>query len=167
MSKSAPKAPDFTAAANATAESSRDVTEQQTWANRPTINTPFGQQTWEVTPQWDPSTEQYLNTWEQNTNLTPESQAALDSQLRLTQGRSDLAEGLLGRVQDEYGAPMDWSQFQDQATTPEANQYSADGLPSWGDTPDVPNYDLNGLPSRGQLPQSGNYSPEQIQRGLS
>jgi hypothetical protein len=113
MSKSTPKAPDYTAAAQATAESSRDVTEQQTWANRPTINTPFGQQSWDVTPTWDPSTEQYLNSWTQNTNLTPEAQQALDSQLALTQGRSNLAEGLLGRVQEEYGAPMDWSQFQD------------------------------------------------------
>jgi hypothetical protein len=165
--KSAPKAPDFTAAAEATAASSRDVTEQQTWANRPTINTPFGQQTWNTTPVWDPSTEQYLNTWEQNTNLTPEAQSALDSQLRLTQGRSDLAEGLLGRVQDEYGEPMDWSQFQQQAQTPDANQYGPDGLPAFGDTPDVPNYDLNGLPSRGQLPQQGNYNEQDIQRSLS
>ncbi len=165
--KSTPEAPDYRAAAEETAASSRNVTEQQTWANRPTINTPFGQQTWNVTPQWDEATGQYLNSWEQNTNLTPEAQSALDSQLRLTQGRSDLAEGLLGRVQDEYGEPMDWSQFQEQATTPEANQYDASGLPSFGDTPDVPTYDLNGLPSRGNIPQGGNYTPEEIQRNLS
>ena len=165
--KSTPDPPDYRAAAEETAASSRNVTEQQTWANRPTINTPFGQQTWNVTPQWDPSTEQYLNSWEQNTNLTPDAQSALDSQLRLTQGRSDLAEGLLGRVQDEYGEPMDWSQFQEQAQTPEANQYDASGLPAWGDTPDVPSYDVNGLPARGQLPQQGNYDEQDIQRQLS
>ncbi len=185
MSKSTPKAPDYAGAAQAQADSSREVTEQQTWANRPTINTPFGQQTWSVTPQWDPSTQQYLNTWEQNTNLTPESQAALDSQLRLTQGRSDLAEGLLGRVQDEYGEPMDWSQFQSLANTPQANQYGSSGLSDFGQTPDVPNYDagalpgrgrqlqgsdyqsmLAGLPSRGQGPNQETYSPESIQRSL-
>jgi hypothetical protein len=148
--KSTPEAPDYRAAAEETAASSRNVTEQQTWSNRPTINTPFGQQTWNVTPQWDEATGQYLNSWEQNTNLTPEAQSALDSQLRLTQGRSDLAEGLLGRVQDEYGEPMDWSQFQEQATTPEANQYDASTLPAFGETPDV-----------------ANYTPEEIQRNLS
>lgn len=141
MSKSAPPPPDYAGAAQAQANSSREVTEQQTWANRPTINTPFGQQTWETTPQWDPSTGQYLNTWTQNTNLTPESQAALDSQMRIQQGRSGLAESLLGRAQDEYGDTMDWSQFDQLAGTPQGQQFSQN--------PDVPNY-----------------SPEQIQRNL-
>lgn len=159
MSKSAPKAPDYAAAAQQQAESSREVTEQQTWANRPTINTPFGQQTWEVTPQWDPSTGQYLNTWTQNTNLTPESQAALDSQMRLQQGRSGLAESLLGRAQQEYGDTMDWSQFDQLAQTPEAGDYGA-SLPGFENLPNVPNYDVNGLPARGQA------SAQDIQRGL-
>lgn len=141
MSKSAPPPPDYAGAAQAQANSSREVTEQQTWANRPTINTPFGQQTWEVTPQWDPSTGQYLNSWTQNTNLTPESQAALDSQMRLQQGRSSLAESLLGRAQDEYGDTMDWSQFDQLAGTPQGQQFSQN--------PDVPNY-----------------TPEEIQREL-
>jgi DNA-binding transcriptional MerR regulator len=132
MSKSTPAAPDYAGAANAQAEASREVTEQQTWANRPTINTPFGQQTWSVTPQWDPSTGQYLNTWTQNTNLTPESQAALDSQMRIQQGRSGLAESLLGRAQDEYGDTMDWSKFDQLAATPGSENIqrniSTDGL---------------------------------------
>lgn len=126
--KQTPPAPDYTGAAEATAASSREVTEQQSWANRPTINTPFGQQTWNVTPVWDPSTEQYLNTWEMNTNLTPEAQSALDSQMRLQQGRSNLAEGLLNRVQDEYGTPMDWSQFTQLADTPDAGGYNPENI---------------------------------------
>lgn len=124
MSKSTPAAPDYRAAAQEQADSSREVTEQQTWANRPTINTPFGQQTWEVDPQWDPATGQYLNTWTQNTNLTPEAQDALNSQQRLQAGRSGLAESLLGRAQSEYGDTMDWSQFDKLAGTPEAGDYS-------------------------------------------
>jgi hypothetical protein len=134
VSKDAPDPPDYTAAAQQQAESSREVTEQQTWANRPTINTPFGQQTWEVTPQWDPATGQYLNTWTMNTNLTPESQAALDSQMRIQQGKSQLAESMLGRSQDEFGEEMDWSKFQQLAQTPNASEFapqrgiSTDGL---------------------------------------
>lgn len=141
MSKTAPAAPDYAGAAQQQAQSSREVTEQQTWANRPTINTPFGQQTWEVTPQWDPSTGQYLNTWTQNTNLTPESQSALNSQMRLQQGRSGLAESLLGRAQQEYGDTMDWSKFDQLAGTPTA-------------------------PTYGELPNTPEYSPENIQRQL-
>lgn len=128
MSKQTPAVPDYTGAAEATAASSRDVTEQQTWANRPTLNTPFGQQTWEVKPTWDPTTQTYLNSWTMNTNLTPESQRALDSQMALQQGRSDLAEGLLGRVQDEYGEPMDWDQFTELNQGPDAGQYGAENI---------------------------------------
>ncbi len=120
MGKSAPDAPDYEGAAQAQAESSREVTEQQTWANRPTINTPFGQQTWDTTPQWDPATGQYLNTWTQNTNLTPEAQSALDSQMAVQQGRSNLAESKIGQMEDEFGGAMDWDKFTGLADTPQA-----------------------------------------------
>lgn len=136
MSKSTPAAPDYTGAANAQAQSSRDVTEQQTWANRPTINTPFGQQTWEVKPTWDPSTGQYLNSWTQNTNLTPESQAALDSQMRIQQGKSGIAESMLGRVANEYNQPMDWNSLTQLAGTPGTPQYNPESIQrSIGNTP--------------------------------
>lgn len=137
MSKQTPAAPDYTGAANAQAASSRDVTEQQTWANRPTINTPFGQQTWEVKPTWDPTTQTYLNAWTQNTNLTPESQAALDSQMRIQQGKSGLAESMLGRSQSEFGQPMDWNQFTQMAGTPEGGQLQGG--------PNVPNYQAQNI----------------------
>lgn len=138
MSKQVPASPDYTGAAQAQSESSREVTEQQTWANRPTINTPFGQQTWEVAPVWDPSTGQYINSWTQNTNLTPESQAALDDQMEITQGRSGLAKNLLGRAANEYGQSMDWDDFTALADTPKG----------------------------GNLPGVPNYTPENIQRGV-
>lgn len=129
MSKQTPPAPDYTGAANSQAASSRDVTEQQTWANRPTINTPFGQQTWEVKPTWDPTTQTYLNSWTQNTNLTPESQNALDDQMNIQSGKSDIAKGLLGRAQNEVSQPMNWDQFTHMANTPQGGQLA-----------DVPDY---------------------------
>lgn len=159
IGKSTPAAPDYTGAAQQQAASSRDVTEQQTWANRPTINTPFGQQTWESTPTFDPATGQTLNQWTQNTNLTPEAQHALDSQMSLQQGRSDLAAGLLGRAQQEYGQPMDWSQFTATGATPQAQQYGQN-LPDFGQAP-------TNMRGYGQDPQQQSYSPEQLQRGLS
>lgn len=148
MGKSTPAAPDYTGAAQQQAASSREVTEQQTWANRPTINTPFGQQTWSSSPTFDPATGQTLNQWTQNTNLTPEAQRALDSQMGLQQGRSDLAAGLLGRAQQEYGQPMDWSQFSATGATPEVSQF-------------------NPTNQQGQAPQQQSYNPEDIQKNLS
>lgn len=133
MSKNTPAPPDYAGAAQAQAQSSREVTEQQTWANRPTINTPWGQQTWSVTPQWDAATGQYINTWAQNTNLTPEAQQALDSQMALQQSRSDLAQDLTGRMESEYQTPMDWGGFTDLSGTvgPEKLQRSIGNTPDY------------------------------------
>lgn len=137
MSKQTPASPDYTGAANAQAASSRDVTEQQTWANRPTINTPFGQQTWEVKPTWDPTTGTYLNSWTQNTNLTPESQKAVDSQMAISQGKSDLAQSKIGQMQNEFGQPMNWDSFQQLSGTPNAPNYNPENIQkSIGNTPD-------------------------------
>lgn len=148
MSKSTPKAPDYAAAAAEQAASSREVTEQQTWANRPDQVTPFGTQSWASSPEWDPSTEQWLNKWTQTTDLNPQSQAALDSQMNVTTARSQLAESLTGRMANEYGQEMDWGGFSDM-----------------GQTPDVPQYGQN-LPSMGTGPQANNYQGQDIQRGL-
>ena len=49
----APPTPDFQALADMQAKSSMDVTRYQTHANRPTINTPFGTQSWEVNRNFD------------------------------------------------------------------------------------------------------------------
>lgn len=149
MSKQTPSAPDYAGATQAQSAASQNLTEQQTWANRPNINTPFGQQTWSVTPTWDPTTQQYLNSWTQDTNLTPEAQASLDSQMRIGQGRSDLAESLLGRAKNDFSQPIDWNSFDPLAETPNAG-----------------NYDTNSLPSYGALPTSRQYTPEAIQRSL-
>lgn len=109
--KSAPKAPDYEAAAAQQAQSSKEVTEQQTWANRPTQNTPFGQSSWQNKAEWDPTTNQYINRWTQNTTLNPTLQAALDEQQRVQLQRSRLAGDLTGRMQSEYGNAMDWSKL--------------------------------------------------------
>lgn len=124
MSKSAPEAPDYTGAAEAQAESSREVTEQQTWANRPDQITPFGSQTWANTPTRDPTTGQTLNRWTQTTTLDPRSQNALDSQLQLQQQRSGLAGGMYDRVAAEYGAaPPDYSKYEQLGSTPQAMSF--------------------------------------------
>jgi hypothetical protein len=109
MGKSAPAAPDYTAAAAQQGAESRLNTEQQTWANRPTINTPWGQQSWGSTPVYDPATDQYLNQWEMNVNLSPDQQAALDQQMAIQGARSGMAANLIGNAQQEMGTPLDWN----------------------------------------------------------
>jgi hypothetical protein len=128
VSKSTPKAPDYAAAAEKQAESSREVTEQQTWANRPDQQTPFGNTSWENKATWDPSTQQYLNKWTQNTTLNPESQRALDAQMGLTTGRSELGASLFPRMQDEFGQKMDWSQFDPAGKAAQAGNLQAGNL---------------------------------------
>lgn len=111
MGKDAPKPPDYTAAAEQQGQDSRRNTEAQTWANRPTQITPFGQVTWENTPVYDPTTDQDINRWTQTTTLTPDMQAALNDQQAITRGRSSIARSMLDRAQGEFAPAVDWSQL--------------------------------------------------------
>jgi len=87
---SPPPAPDYTGAALAEAQASRENLNTQNYANRPTIHTPFGSQSWQTNATIDPATGQQVTQWTQNTALTPQSQAALDSQLALQRGAASL-----------------------------------------------------------------------------
>lgn len=106
---SPPPAPDYTGAALAEAQASRENLNTQNYANRPTINTPWGTQSWQTNATIDPATGQAVTQWTQNTSLTPQSQAALDSQMALQQGRSELAGSFMDRVGQEYSQPFDYS----------------------------------------------------------
>ena len=106
--KSSPPPPDYTGAAVAQAQASKENVNMQNYANRPTVNTPWGKESWTTEAVVDPATGQSVTQWTQNTTLTPELQAALDSQIALQQQRSNLAEGFMGRVEDAYSKPFDW-----------------------------------------------------------
>jgi hypothetical protein len=112
MSKSTPKAPDYAAAADTQAQSSKEVTEQQTWANRADQFTPWGNQTWQNQQVWDPATNQYINRWAQTTQLDPTLDQANKAQMDTTLERSNLANSLTGRMNQEFGSAMDWNKFQ-------------------------------------------------------
>jgi len=108
---SAPATPDYRGAALEQGQASKELTNMQTWANRPNVNTPFGSQTWGTGKAIDPATGQEVTQWTQNINVTPEMQKALDSQQRITQGRSDAAEQLLGQATSATANPMDWGKL--------------------------------------------------------
>ncbi|MEY4441024.1 MAG: hypothetical protein RL442_24 [Pseudomonadota bacterium] len=106
---SAPAAPDYNGAALTQAAASRELTDVQNWANRPTQNTPFGSVSWNAKQGVDPATGKPITQWTQNTSLAPQLQNALDDQLQIQAGRSDLAQGFMGRVQNEYSQPFNWN----------------------------------------------------------
>lgn len=107
-SKRTPPPPDYTGAALAQAQASKENLNIQNFANRPTINTPFGSESWQTSATTDPATGQRVTQWTQNTTLAPQLQQALDSQINIQQGRSDLANAFMGRVGEEYKQPFDF-----------------------------------------------------------
>lgn len=104
----APAAPDYKGAAEAQGQSSQQNTTQQTWANRPSMTTPWGSMSWGSQAQVDPATGQPVTAWSGNLQLSPEQQKALDSQQAMQQGRSDLAQGLMGEAGSAITKPFDF-----------------------------------------------------------
>ena len=128
-----PPAPDYKAAAEATANSNQAAQTRADYTNRPTINTPWGTESWKTSSAIDPSTGQPVTQWAQNTTLNPQSQRALDSQMALETGRSDLAGGMMGRVENDFAKPFDWSAMPARADTPQSGAFGGDVSSHVGD----------------------------------
>ncbi len=126
--KSGPPAPDYAGAAEATAASNKENLTQQTWANRADQNTPWGSLTWNSSTAVDPSTGQNVTRWTQNTTLDPRLQQAVDSQIDMQNQRSQLAGGLMGRVESEFSQPMQWGNAQQWGGVPQAGSMSPQGI---------------------------------------
>ena len=124
---SAPPAPDYTGAAQSQAQSSKETTNMANYANRPTINTPYGGQSWQTEAVTDPATGQQVTKWTQNTTLTPASQKALDSQMAMQQGRSDIANSLMPTVQEAITKPIDYNSFSKPGDAPTASNFQGMG----------------------------------------
>lgn len=112
---SAPPPPDYIGAANTQAAASKELTNIQNFANRPTINTPFGSQSWQTSATTDPATGQSVTSWTQNNTLAPGLQSALNAQIGLQNERSQLASGFMDRVEQEYGRPFDYQSLPQMA----------------------------------------------------
>lgn len=121
----APAAPDYLGAAQQQAAASKELTNIQNFANRPTINTPFGSQSWQTGSTVDPATGQAVTSWTQNNTIAPELQTALNEQLNLQSDRSQLAGDFMGRVSQEYSQPFDWMNLPQMARVDRPSQLSA------------------------------------------
>lgn len=124
---SAPPAPDYTGAARAQAESSKETTAMANYANRPDINTPYGSQKWTTGEATDPTSGAKITTWTQNTTLAPEAQAALDSQLAMQQGRSDIANRLMPRAESAVMSDIDYGSMAQPGQVPTQSNFQSLG----------------------------------------
>jgi hypothetical protein len=106
---SAPAAPDYMGATQLQGELNKENLNSQNYANRPTINTPFGSQSWGTQAVKDPASGQVVTNWTQNNSLAPGLQQAVNDQMEIQAGRSDLAGSFMGRVQNDYAKPTDFS----------------------------------------------------------
>ena len=152
MSSDAPAAPDYTGAAQASSQSSKELTNINNYANRPTQNNPMGSVSWEVNPFVDPATGQTVSAWTQNTALTPEAQAAFDSQLAMQRGRTDLANGLMPQAAEAINTPIDYDSFSSMGTTPTASNFQNLGPAQNMQTAFESRYDLPGQFKAENLP---------------
>lgn len=113
MGGSAPKPPDMAAAAEAEAAGDLQAARTATYANRVDQTNPWGSIGYESYQDIDPASGEPVTRWRQSTTLTPEAQAALDAQMGLSQGRSELAGGMMEDLQQDYGQRMDFDQYGD------------------------------------------------------
>ncbi len=109
--------------------------------------------------------------WQQTTTLTPEIQAALDSQIAMQKGRSDIANGLMDQAKTAITTPIDYDSFQQLGKAPEASSFSfAGNSPTLSRIGDAPNllhnlntiglhdqglFNANNLPNVGELNRNG------------
>jgi len=96
---SAPPAPDYQAAAQATATGNLDAARAATAANRVNQVTPYGNLNYNQS-----GTDQYGNpTWTATTSLSPTGQALLDTQNQTSLGLGGTINAQLGQVQNTMG----------------------------------------------------------------
>jgi len=140
---SAPPPPNYAAAAEAQGASSMEQTKYQTQANRPNIVTPWGSQTWSGGED---------NNWTQTTNVDAQSKAALDSQMAMQRGRSDIANNLMPQAQESINKPINYDQMAQFGKTPEASNFE-----HMGQAPQLKTQlDSSGVPALpGQFSASG------------
>jgi len=110
-------APDYTGAAQATAQSNLDAARTAVAANRVNQYTPYGNLEYSINPesQWDI----YGNpTWSAKQTLAPEQQQLLDIQNQTSLGLGNLAGKGLGYVEEMLNKPFDTSNLAQTGINP-------------------------------------------------
>ena len=106
---STPPAPDYTGAANATAQGNLEATRAATEANRINQYTPYGS----LEYSRDPNAATPDSGWSQTVNLSPVGQQLLDYQNNASIGLGEQTQQALGRVDQSLSQPFDYSSVGD------------------------------------------------------
>jgi hypothetical protein len=127
VGKKSTKTPDVKGAAKVDADAQRDISRDETYANRPDQYNAFGNNTWGQEMVTDPATGEKTTKWTQKQELTPEMQRLLDSDMQRNTQLGETAAGMGDRIDQEMGAPLDWQQFGDvEDFDPTANRQRAE-----------------------------------------
>lgn len=156
MGKSSPAPVDYEAAALAEGEAAKELTAQQTWANRPVQENPWGTVNWDTQQMIDPATGKPVTQWKQTTQLAEPLNEALWAQMNLQNTRSQLGAGMMGALKNAYfsegpdgqmyyNAP-DWSAAGGMMTPDAPTNLSLQNMPDmWGHLQwDIPQYETTG-----------------------
>ncbi len=100
---SAPAAPDYASAANATAAGNLEAAKYTTQANRADQYTPYGSLTWAQGKNADGTDN---NKWTQSVNLNSQGQELLDQQNKTSAGLSNLQDAATDRVGATMGSAI-------------------------------------------------------------
>ena len=152
---SAPSTPDYTGAAEASGNANRQVTRDQTYANRPTQNTPWGSSTWTPGQGIDPATGESVTNWTQDLTLSPTEQAAFDSQSRIRQGLSGGAETLIGDATAGFENKIDYNALPEWGAKPQ-HEYTTKDIVDRGTGPTLSESGVSSDVARGTGPQLSN-----------
>jgi hypothetical protein len=128
---SAPEAPDYTGAAQATAQGNLQAAQANTAANRVSQYTPYGSLQYAQN-----GTDTSGNPmWSATTSLSPTGQALLDAQNNASLGLANLFQGQLGKVSDTMNQGFDTSKLpQVQTNVDQAKlqtQLGGTGMQGW------------------------------------
>lgn len=149
MGSKSSKAPDYTSAAEATAEGNKEALMYQTDANRVNQITPWGNLSWHGKPGEAGYGQQIA--------LSPNQQSIFNRQEQIQSQRQQNALGLGDRLQQEMNRPEDfYNNLPDVAGTPDVPTYGA-GLSQFGQ---------GGQESQVQQMQGSQYDPRFAQQAF-
>jgi hypothetical protein len=100
-----PPPPDYAGAAQVTAAGNKETAAYAAKANRINQFTPYGNLTYDYTPEFDDQGQETGRGWSQTMDLTPEAQQALDQQLALNRKYGEVANIGFDRTRSIFENP--------------------------------------------------------------
>ena len=120
--------PDYGNLAMQQGEADAKVNLDQTYANRPDQQTPWGYTDWTTREVMDDASGEMVSEWSQTQGLTPQLQDILNKQIAIQGGRSDVAGMMTGRLGADYAQGADFNNLSPAGINPYAQFTVPEGL---------------------------------------